>query len=144
MNKSPIREETFKLIYSQEIQKDEKKTQINLYLENNNIENPYDRKYIINVTKGVQKKSKEIEEIISRNLKEGWSIERIAKIDLALLKLGIYEILYMDKPYKVIISEIVELAKRYGEETSPSFINGIIAKIVQIDEKISDGGQNGI
>lgn len=50
----------------------------------------------------------------------------------------------MDKPYKVIISEIVELAKRYGEETSPSFINGIIAKIVQTDEKISDGGQNGI
>lgn len=63
MNKSPIREETFKLIYSQEIQKDEKKTQINLYLENNNIENPYDRKYIINVTKGVQKSQRKLKRL---------------------------------------------------------------------------------
>lgn len=131
MNKLPIREETFKLLYSQEIQKEEKKSQIDLYLENNKITDKYDVQYLVNVTKGIHKKNEQLEDIISQNLKKGWSISRISKIDIALLKLALYEIIYMETPYKIIITEIVELAKKYGEDTSSSFVNGIIGNIIQ-------------
>ena len=52
-------------------------------------------------------------------------------MDLALLKLGIYEIFYSKLPYKVVINEVVELAKKYGDEPSPSFVNGILANIIK-------------
>ena len=72
---------------------------------------------------------------ISRNLKEDWEIERVSKVNLALLKLGIYEIVYKGLPFKVVINEVVELAKKYGEETSKVFINGILASIVKENEE---------
>ena len=64
-------------------------------------------------------------------MKKDWNLERITKVNLALLKLAIYEIKYKDIPFKVAINEAVELAKKYGEETSPVFINGILASIVK-------------
>ena len=80
---------------------------------------------------GIQKNEKEILETISKNLKEKWEISRISKINLALLKLATYEIVYAKLPYKVVINEAVELAKKYGDEASPSFVNGILANIVK-------------
>ena len=53
------------------------------------------------------------------------------KIDLTLLKLGIYEIVYSKLPYKVVINEVVELAKKYGDDSSKSFINGVLASIIK-------------
>ena len=73
----------------------------------------------------------EIKSLIEKNLKADWTIERISKIDLSLLKLAIYEIKYKEIPYKVAINECLELAKKYGEETSRNFINGILASIVK-------------
>ena len=72
--------------------------------------------------------------IYAENLKQigaDWKIERISKINLSLLKLAIYEIKYKDIPYKVEINEVVELAKKYGEEMSGKFINGALAKVVK-------------
>ena len=69
--------------------------------------------------------------MISQNLKEKWDINRISKVNLALLKLGIYEMLYSKLPYKVVVNEVVELAKKYGEDSSPSFVNGILANIIK-------------
>ena len=69
--------------------------------------------------------------MIAKNLKSGWTIDRISTVDLALLKLAIYEIKYKQVPFKIIINEVVNMAKKYGEETSPSFINGVLAKIVE-------------
>ena len=69
--------------------------------------------------------------MIEKNLKEKWTIERISKIDIAILKLAIYEILYSEVPYKVAINEAIELAKKYGDESSKKFINGILASIVK-------------
>ena len=63
---------------------------------------------------------------ISDNLKEKWEITRISKINIALLKLAIYEILYTKLPYKVVVNEVVELAKKYGDDNSAPFINGIL------------------
>lgn len=64
-------------------------------------------------------------------MKKDWSIERISKINIALLKLAIYEMIYEKIPYKVIINEVVELAKEYGDDASHSFINGVLASVVK-------------
>ena len=68
---------------------------------------------------------------IETNLKKEWKIDRIAKIDLAILKLAIYEIKYKDIPFKVVINEAVELAKKYGEDSSKNFVNGVLASVVK-------------
>ena len=82
-----------------------------------------------------QAKNKEkILAYIEKNLKSDWKIDRISKIDLAILKLAIYEIKYKKLPYKVVINEAVELAKKYGEDNSKKFVNGILASIVKEEE----------
>ena len=90
-----------------------------------------DLEYIKSISKGVSEKVSELDEAISKHLK-GWKMERICKTDLAILRLAIYEILYRDDiPYKVSVNEAVELAKSFGEDSSPSFINGVLAGIVK-------------
>lgn len=64
-------------------------------------------------------------------MKEKWDISRISKVNTALLKLATYEIVYAKLPYKVVVNEVVEIAKKYGDENSPSFINGILANIIK-------------
>lgn len=132
MNRSAIRELAFKLVYSQEIQKNEDiEEQIELYIESNEITDKGAIEYINDVVKGIKKNQKEIEEKIQKNLKADWKIERISKVDLSLLKLAIYEIKYKEIPYKIIINEVVELSKQYGEEQSKNFVNGMLASIVK-------------
>ena len=72
----------------------------------------------------------EIEKIIERNLKSGWKISRISKASLTILKLAIFEMKYRDDvPHKVAINEAVELAKRYGCDDDPHFVNGLLASV---------------
>ena len=131
MNRTSMREQAFRLIYSLEIQKQEPiENQIELFIENNNIENEDAKEYISDAVLGIDENKEEIEELIKKNLKLDWKIERISKIDLAILKLAIYEIKYKDIPFKVVINEAVELSKKYGEDTSKNFVNGILASIV--------------
>lgn len=131
MNRSQIRELAFKLLYQIEIQKEINDEDMELFFENNNITSEEAKSYIKDVVKGTNTNSQEILELISNNLKKDWNLERITKVNLALLKLAIYEIKYKDIPFKVAINEAVELAKKYGEEASPVFINGILASIVK-------------
>ena len=132
MKRSAIRELAFRLIYSLEIQKAENlEEQIELYLECNEVEDEDAKEYIKDVVLGINEHIEEIQELIEKNLKADWKIDRISKIDLSLLKLAIYEIKYKKIPYKVAINEGLELAKKYGEETSKNFVNGILASIVK-------------
>lgn len=131
MNRSQVRELAFKLLYQIEIQKEVSDEDIELFFENNQINSEEAKKYIEDIINGVAKESTDIIEEISKNLKQDWEVDRISKINLALLKLAIYEIKYKKLPYKVVINEVVELAKKYGEETSHSFINGILASVVK-------------
>lgn len=131
MNRSEIRENAFKFLYEVEVQKDITPEHIELFLENNEINNAETKEYIEDVVKGIEENKTEILETIKENLKQEWEIDRISKINIALLKLSIYEIKYKNLPYKVAINEVVELAKKYGEETSPSFINGVLASVVK-------------
>ena len=132
MKRSAIRELTFRLIYSLEIQKEPNlEEQIQLYLECNEVEEQEAKEYIKDAIIEINKNIGEIVNLIEKNLKADWNIDRISKIDLSLLKLAIYEIKYKQIPYKVAINESLELAKKYGEESSKNFINGILASIVK-------------
>lgn len=132
MDRSAIRELAFKLVYSVEIQKpSDINEQIELYIEANNITSQKAKKYIIDVLNGIQNNIDSINEKIEKNLKSEWKLERISKIDLSILRLAIYEILYKEVPFKVAINEAVELAKKYGEDSSKKFVNGILASIVK-------------
>ena len=130
-----MREQAFKLIYSLEMQKQENlENQLDLYIEANNIENNDAIEYIKDAILGIEENKEKILAYIEKNLKSDWKIDRISKIDLAILKLAIYEIKYKKLPYKVVINEAVELAKKYGEDNSKKFVNGILASIVKEEE----------
>ena len=132
MNRTEMRELAFKLIYSLEIQNaDNIEEQIELYFQQNKLEDQKVLDYVEDIILGIDKNNTEIEEIIKKCLTEKWTIERISKINLSILKLAVYEIKYKDIPYKAEINEAVELAKKYGEETSSKFINGALATAVK-------------
>ena len=132
MNRSEMREQAFKIMYSLEIQKNENlEEQLGLYIESNEIKDESAIEYIKDAVLGIEENKKEILDNIEKNLKKDWKIERISKIDLVILKLAIYEIQYKEIPYKVVINEAVELAKKYGEDNSKNFVNGILASIVK-------------
>lgn len=78
----------------------------------------------------VLNKTKTIDEYIKKAAPQ-WPVEKLNKIDLAILRLATYEMLESDTPEKVIIDEAVELAKEYGGESSPSFINGVMGNILK-------------
>ncbi len=136
MNKSEIREEIFKLIYSLEVQKNESDEQIDVFLEDSETSEKVKNDIKETVAKIIEL-SPEIENEISKNLKSEWNIERISKINMSILKIAIYEIVYKKLPYKISINEAVELAKKYGEDTSASFINGVLASVVK-DNKLAE------
>ncbi|MCI9039740.1 MAG: transcription antitermination factor NusB [Clostridia bacterium] len=134
MTRSEGRNLAFELLYSLEIQKvgqEELEEQIQLFLQESEITQENVTEYIKQTINGITFQEEEIKKMISQNLKEKWDISRISKVNLALLKLGIYEIVYSKLPYKVVVNEVVELAKKYGEDSSPSFVNGILANIIK-------------
>lgn len=130
MNRSAVRELAFKFLYGAEIQKELDINQIDEFLESNEITDENARKYITDIAKGILKHENDINSLIEQNLKADWKIERISKVSLSLLKLAILEIKYQNLPYKAIINEVVELAKKYGEDGSHLFINGVLASII--------------
>ena len=88
-----------------------------------------DERYIKSVLEGIVEKVVSIDEYIAKYSKD-WSIERMSKIDLAILRVAIYELLYKDDiPSSVSINEAVELAKKYSHEDASSFINGILGSV---------------
>lgn len=131
MNRTEARDMAFKFLYQVEVQKENNEEVVNLFLENNEIENKEAQKYILNIANGVNENLENINELIKKHLKQDWKIERISKVTLAILKLAIYEIVYAKIPFKVVINEAVELAKKYGEESAPAFVNGILASVVK-------------
>ena len=131
MTRTEMREEAFKLLYSLEIQKENIEEQTDLYIENNKIEDKKTIEYIKDVILGIESNKTEIVEYINRNLKQEWTIDRISIANLVILKLAIYEIVYKKIPYKAGIDEAVKISKKYGEESSKVFINGILASLIK-------------
>ena len=134
MQRTKMREMAFKLIYEIEIQKEISDSLINNFIDSNSITDNEAIEYLKDIVYGIESHKEEIEPLISQNLKENWTLSRISKINLSLLKIAIYEMLYKDLPYKVAINEVIELAKKYADDSSPIFINGILASVVKQKE----------
>lgn len=79
-------------------------------------------------------KFSELDEQISTSAPQ-WPIDKLNKIDLTILRLATYEIVHTDTPPKVVIDEAVELAKEFGGESSPSFINGVLGDVLKRNTK---------
>ena len=93
-----------------------------------------EKAYFDKITDGIKEHEADIDKMILSKLKN-WTIERIFKIDLAILRLAVYEIMYLpDMPPKVAVNEAVELAKKYGNDTSSNFVNGVLREIIKDKE----------
>ncbi|MGX4614134.1 transcription antitermination factor NusB [Clostridioides difficile] len=101
----------------------------NLKLEDTEIEDVIDKKYINTVCKALKENHDKIDELINKYAKN-WTVDRMPKVDVSILRLSVCEILYLDTPNKVSINEAVELAKIYCDDKSPKFINGILGSVV--------------
>lgn len=87
--------------------------------------------YIKTVFSGVMEKRFQIDEIIMRHA-IGWKVDRIARVTLAVLRLAVYEILYMpDIPFNISINEALELTKRYDEDSARTFVNGVLDAVAK-------------
>ncbi len=88
------------------------------------------KEFVLEIAKNYNENKKEIDELISK-FTSGWDIERLVKMDKDILRIAICEIVYIKtQPPKVIINEAIELAKKYSTDDSSSFVNGILAKVL--------------
>ncbi|MCR4904298.1 MAG: transcription antitermination factor NusB [Butyrivibrio sp.] len=130
MKRTELREQVFKLLFRVEFNSmEEMSEQEDLFIENDDKEmSEADATYIKEKYEKIADKLSEIDELINKETK-GWDTTRIAKVDLAIIRLAIYEIKYDETvPTGVAINEAVELAKKYGQDQSQAFVNGVLAK----------------
>ena len=108
--------------------------------------NADDLAYIQAMVDGTMDKEEELEEMIGR-FAQGWSVECISKVDLAILRLAVYEMKYGETPIGVAINEAVELAKRFSSDEAPAFINGVLGAYARskpaAKEDTADGTNSG-
>ena len=133
MKRTEMREHIFRMVFSYEFNSDqEMPQQMQLYFEQLDQEpKEEDMAYIRDKALNVILKSEEIDEMLNEHV-TGWKTSRMNKVDLSILRLAVYELKWdEDVPDKVAINEAVELAKRFGGESSSSFVNGVLGKLVR-------------
>ena len=130
MTRRALREQVFLMLFRVEFHDaKELNEQIELYKEQLEECSEKDCEYIVNKFKNIVEKLEEIDTAIGEASK-GWKVSRMAKVDLALIRLAVYEMKHEeDVPVKVAINEAIELAKQYGTDDSPAFVNGVLAKL---------------
>lgn len=131
MTRREIREHLFKMLYRKDFhESSEFDEQVGFYIEEMEASNESDLAYLNERFHQVVERLPLIDEIISE-ASSGWKLNRMGKVDLAILRVAVFEIKFDDDiPNKVAINEAVEIAKNYGTDSSGSFINGVLAKIV--------------
>lgn len=135
------REALMKLLYEKDVAGEHHKESLLVLIDEYKL-NANDEKYIKEILFSMDEEQSKIDGYIEKYAK-GWTVDRMSKVDLAILRLAIYEILYKeDIPYGVSINEAVELAKKYGNEKSSSFINGILGNFVSMESLVADKEQD--
>ena len=131
MSRSKLREKTFQLLFRVEFnQAEEIEEQAQLFFDDEEQEalSEKEKKQILDKVNHILEKLSEIDTQIDEKA-EGWNVSRIGKVELAILRLAIFEIQYDDSiPAAVSINEAVELAKKFAQDGSPAFINGVLAR----------------
>ena len=135
MTRSEARIEAFKLVFQITAHKESYPDVVLLFEEENPQMKKSDKKqynYIVNTANGVFENMQEIDESICRNLKKEWTLERLSKVTLAILRLAVYEIKYLeDIPENVSVNEAVEIAKVYDIDDAPAFVNGVLSGVIK-------------
>ncbi|MCT4585060.1 MAG: transcription antitermination factor NusB [Peptostreptococcaceae bacterium] len=125
MSRKQKRENLMTLFYQMEFMDEFNVDKLNSFMEENNISD----EYFMSVANNFLNNKEEIDKKIDENIK--WNISRLAKVDLSILRLAITEITYIDDvPNKVAINEAVELAKKFCDEKSFAFINGVLGSVL--------------
>lgn len=140
MSRILARENCFKLMFEYEFLKERNELSLLSFLESENLTEE-EKFFVQNEYDGLIEKNTLLEEIIAKHLK-GYTLNRIFKVDLAILKVAVFEMLFSNEktPSKVIINEAVELAKKYSTDKSYKFVNGVLASINkgEMDGKTAD------
>ena len=132
MTRSELRESVFKLLFRVEFNEPEEMTQQKaFFFEDDEVSySEKDAEYISKKFEAIKEMIPELDKALFEKA-EGWAANRIGKVELTVFRLAIYEILKDDSvPTGVAINEAVELAKKYGQDNSGSFVNGVLAKFV--------------
>ncbi len=131
MKRSELREHIFRIIFTLEFRdEDEMPQQIQLYFDQLEDARGEDLDYIRDKAQKIAEKKTEIDALLNAHTK-GWKTGRMNKVDLTILRLAVYEMKWDDDvPERVAIDEAVELAKKYSGESGPSFVNGVLANLV--------------
>lgn len=130
MSRKTARDTAMKMLYEWSLIHDTGEDSINNVLYPVDL-TQQDHVYLNNVVDGVKEHAEDIDALIARYA-VGWKIERMSKVDLAVLRLAFYELLYRDDiPASVTVNEAVELAKSYGTDDSASFINGLLGQYLR-------------
>ena len=130
MNRRQARENVFYLVFETEFQKEEINSADLFQTAQDLGVIEYDE-FTERVFFGVMAELENIDKKIEENAK-GWKLERISRVSLAIMRICVYEMLYCeDVPFNISINEAVELAKKYSSDDGPSFVNGILAKVVK-------------
>lgn len=128
MNREDIREHTMQVIFQMDAQGNFDYNNLQPISEN---EKAFKKQKSADVLIALSDNLHEIDNIISKNI-ENWTIDRLPKTELAILRNAVTEIIYIDSiPVKVSINEAVRMAKKYGDEKSYAFINSVLSKIVK-------------
>ncbi len=133
MNRSELREQVFKLLFRVEFNsKEEMSEQEELFTTTSDNEfSKADGDYVREKYEKIAEKLDEIDEAINKET-SGWDTGRMGKVELTIIRLAIYEIRYDETvPTGAAINEAVELAKKFGQDGSPAFVNGVLAKFAQ-------------
>lgn len=130
MKRRELREHIFELLFRVEFNsQEEMPEQLRLFFEGLEALEEKDQIYMEEKYNRIIEKLPEIDRQIG-DTAQGWKVSRLAKVDLAILRLAVYEMKYdEDVPVGVAINEAVELSKKFGGEESPAFINGILGKL---------------
>ena len=132
MTRREVRDCIFRMLFRVEFHDEEswKEQEALLFSEEEDPISEADTAYIDEKFNNITARLTDLDDALNEKT-EHWKTNRMGKVDLAVLRLGLYEILYDDKiPNGVAINEAVELAKKYGTEESSSFVNGVLAKFV--------------
>ena len=128
-----LRERAFQALMSLEYEKDIVEACRFAYLFDKDMTNDSDVEipaYLLNLVMGVEQSKIELDDKLSQYLKEGWTLERLTLIEKNILRLGLFEMTEFDTPQLGAINEAIELSKKFSDEKSSKFINGILSKFV--------------
>ena len=131
MDRSLAREIAMKMLYAASLGGGETMNEVLEQSEQTDTLSGSDRTFLENLTVGVTDHQQELDEVIGRYA-QGWALNRLARVDLTILRMAVYELMYMPEvPVGATINEAVELAKRFAEDKSSGFINGILGSVAR-------------